>query len=567
MTAFLTVPTPRLFSNKENTPSLYTSGSPSPSSTSTSTNPSTFELTDIDAISTSLQSSLSGIRPSSKKTQGQGLGLGRAPKLTHRKHAAKPYHRVGSIQRAKRAANRSASGSGSRAGAASQPAGAKRSARARPPGGEAAAVKLSHGPPSKPLGRDTTPIKPACGVKDRVRLDQWRRSVWRPAREIHGQVKVPLMLPYPRFPPVPAIPTSELRDVPIPYILQRLAPLLPSISTITLSHRPYATVPHPHHHLLDIPQGSTLALAIPEVVDGSKPHWAIKARGREPDMVLAIGWKGAGNASGAAPASGCEASSKMAVPIMSLVFATQCAYWPALVSPDVSEPAAVATPSTPAHESLATIDESDEVQGASSPLPPASSASSSSWSTADSSSSNSSSNSSSSAARHTLHPPTHDALGFLHVPVVPLLLPSPETFNLIHRHLHHPRRPLLPDLLDLPEHCTSRSAVLDALREAPVQDLMNRLASLQGFWQNLCALGVGRASTWRQLGEAWACVLGVIAGHGMLLRGVQAPAGEAMDVDAGEAKMPGHGRRRLTAAEEVAWEWLRAERDGGENVP
>jgi hypothetical protein len=44
---------------------------------------------------------------------------------------------------------------------------------------------------------------------------------------------------------------------------------------------------------------------------------------------------------------------------------------------------------------------------------------------------------------------------------------------------------------------------------------MGKLEVIHGVWQNLCALGVASDATWAQLGEAWGCVVGVIAGRAM----------------------------------------------------
>lgn len=144
---------PRVSSNKENSP------------------PSSIALNDIDAISLSLRTSLSGVTPPPKK-KIVALGLGRAPKFTYRRHSNKPYNRSTSITRAKKAAVKSKS---------VRPKAAIKKSKTRPP-----PLKLVQGP-------DVESAKLA-------RLERLRRAVWHPPAPVPGQVKVPLKLPYPRFP-------------------------------------------------------------------------------------------------------------------------------------------------------------------------------------------------------------------------------------------------------------------------------------------------------------------------------------------------------------------------------
>ncbi|WVF72427.1 hypothetical protein IAT40_007242 [Kwoniella sp. CBS 6097] len=606
MTSYLSAPsthhrTPRVISNKENSPS-----------------PSVFEFTDIDAISTSLRTSLSGVNPSStaKKPTLGGLSIGRAPKFTYRKHSSKPYGRVTSVQRAKKAANANANANAN-AGGKARPTGttvsqevrrSKRGLKNRPNPikfVDRDVESLSAGAAAG-VGAGSKGLRGNMGVMDRVRLDRWRRSIWRPSMSVLGsntnislnaaessgsgsgcgnfgaslgQIRVPLMLPYPKFPPVSPIRSKEFKDVPVQYISDRLAPLLPSISTITLAHRPYSTVPHPSSSSSSSTAQQTLALAIPEVLDGSKPHWADKAQGREPDMCLGIVKKGK-EVEGA----------KMIVPVLSLVFATRCAYWPKLTTPPANQAPSTSrnvpqiqplpqsqsqrhqpTPSEKAVSTLLPCIEEEREEAASTST--SASASDTEVDTnpdadADTSFSSDSSWASepdsdfeSDGSASALPRPIRDSRGFLHLPIVTLPLPSPETFGLIHRHLHHPQRAFIPDLLSIPDHCISRSSIIDALSDQSVQDLMGKLEVLQGVWQNLCTLGIGRLSTWRQLGEAWACVVGIIAGNGILLKGIEEGLGSAMEVDGVERGDREVTRKKArTAAEDVAWEWVRREK-------
>ncbi|OWT42200.1 clampless protein 1, partial [Cryptococcus neoformans Bt1] len=468
---------PRVSSNKENSP------------------PSSIALNDIDAISLSLRTSLSGVTPPPKK-ETAALGLGRAPKFTYRRHSNKPYNRSTSITRAKKAAVKSKS---------VRPKAAIKKSKTRPP-----PLKLVQGP-------DVESAK-------LVRLERLRRAVWHPPAPVPGQVKVPLKLLYPRFPSFEYIDNEYLKEIPVQYIFDRMFPLLPSFATITLAYRPYASIPHPDPKVLP---RTTLAFAIPEVVDGSNPHWAAKARGREPDLALAVICKSVE-----------ESRGNMIVAVNSLVFATQCAYWPRLLTTSLPIPTPKRpTPSTSAASAyLPAIVETEEN------VSDASFSSSSSWSESDSEVEF--------VDVPRLPKPIKDGKGFIHLPLVPLPIPSPSTFPIIHRHLHHPSRALLPDLLGLPEHYITRSQVLDAISGLSVQQLMDKLTILQGVWQNLCRLGIGRPGTWKQLGEAWACVVGVIVGQSLLIAGQE------------EAEVQRTGRK--TAAEDVAWEWVRREKVKGQ---
>lgn len=157
---------PRISSNKENSP------------------PSSIALNDIDAISLSLRTSLSGVTPPPKKKTA-ALGLGRAPKFTYRRHSNKPYNRSTSITRAKKAAVKSKS---------VRPKAAIKKSKTRPP-----PLKLVQGP-------DVESAKLA-------RLERLRRAVWHPPAPVPGQVKVPLKLPYPRFPSFEYIDNEYLKEI------------------------------------------------------------------------------------------------------------------------------------------------------------------------------------------------------------------------------------------------------------------------------------------------------------------------------------------------------------------
>lgn len=154
---------PPVSSNKEN--------SPAPN----------IALSDIDAISLSLRTSLSGVTlPAKKKVAA--LGLGRAPKFTYRRHSNKPYNRSTSITRAKKAAVQT------------------KSVRSK------AAVKKSN---TRPL-----PLKLVQRPDvESARLERLRKAVWSPPAPVPGQVRVPLKLPYPRFPSIEYIDNEYLKEI------------------------------------------------------------------------------------------------------------------------------------------------------------------------------------------------------------------------------------------------------------------------------------------------------------------------------------------------------------------
>ncbi|WWC61398.1 uncharacterized protein I303_103981 [Kwoniella dejecticola CBS 10117] len=527
----------RTYSNKENAPSPALS---------------VFELTDIDAISTSLQTSLSGVTPgssSSRPKKANGLGIGRAPKFTYRKHSSKPYNRdrVSSVQRAKKNVNRLPS--------SANPQKSKRGLRNRP-----TPLNLRERRAER-NEEETSRMK----ITDRVRLDRWRKSVWKPsmARFKQDQLKLPFELPAPQIPPI-SIQDRYLANIPIDYIQARLRPMLPSIATVTLAYRPYSTVPHPDP---TVPKGLTLPLAIPEIMNGDKSHWAARLKGREPDMVLAVHQKGAAE------------KEKMLVPVLSTVFAAQCAHWPGLThqisTTTPSEPStsssssssSVASASSVAgyyrrtqseaavSQSLPAIIESSE-DGSEIETETASDTERDPDSNSDtetemdgSESSNTSWSSESEDDQLAIPPPVKDHMGFLHLPIVPFPLPSSATFGIIHRNLHHPSRSIVPDLLNLPEDQSSAlESIVDVLRESPVQQLMEKIEIMHGVWNNLVCLGISDEKTWKELGQAWSCVLGIITGHAIL------------NLDIPPEQIDGTKSTPKTLTEKIAWEWVREER-------
>ncbi|WWD15730.1 hypothetical protein CI109_100152 [Kwoniella shandongensis] len=484
-------------------------------------------------------SSLSGAVPSSsssrskKSTTVGGLGIGRAPKYTTagRRGSNKPYSRISSVQRAKKAANKAYMAKSIRKGDE------KRKVRR-------AESELNDVERAKALRAEQE------RTMLRERTERWRNSVWRSGKAIPGnQVRIPLQLPCPILPPVPSISTKELNDVPPAYILHQLRPLLSTIARTAFSYKQHAEVAHPDP---SIDPRTTIAFRLPELLE--KQLDADPARRfLEADMALCVLKKGRE-----------EEGVKFMIPVSSLVWASQCCFWQDLVVPHFRPVAAssqLATQTSTQNEKsqvgttpLAPINEADEDVDTDADSDTevddssiySSASESSSWS----------STTSTTNTESTLYPdqfpaPLRDG-SYLHLPLAQISLPSPETFLLLLHHLHHPSRPIILDLLGnaLPETTKSRSDVLDVICNWSVQHLMDKLEVVQGFWQNLVCLGIGNKSTWRQMGEVWACLVGTIAGKGMMLNDDKDKIGERPQ-----------GERLRSAAEEVAWELVRRERE------
>ncbi|KAI0681574.1 hypothetical protein C8T65DRAFT_704097 [Cerioporus squamosus] len=112
------------------------------------------------------------------------------------------------------------------------------------------------------------------------------------------------------------------------------------------------------------------------------------------------------------------------------------------------------------------------------------------------------------ADRHSLPPSTTVPLypappRRLTLPIVPLTVPSPETYALLHAYLHTMR----PDTL--------LASLLPALAQSfPPLSAAGSSAGpgkshyvINGLWQNVCALGVFDAELWGVMDLAWEVVL------------------------------------------------------------
>lgn len=97
------------------------------------------------------------------------------------------------------------------------------------------------------------------------------------------------------------------------------------------------------------------------------------------------------------------------------------------------------------------------------------------------------------------------------LPTITIRLPSPSTFVLVHQHLHLPDRSFVPALLDLPRDRCAPADIVAALSKLDGKALMATVERIHGVWSNVCALGIGRASTWRDMSEAWGSAMGRLA--------------------------------------------------------
>jgi hypothetical protein len=108
------------------------------------------------------------------------------------------------------------------------------------------------------------------------------------------------------------------------------------------------------------------------------------------------------------------------------------------------------------------------------------------------------------------------------VPVVPLCLPSPETFSILQSYLYTKRvDALLAMLLPAPPSTLSDTNV-------PLPDMIKRLTHhlaasgnmpllarhamiINGVWRNACALGVHDDKLWNSIEVAWEAVVGAMS--------------------------------------------------------
>ncbi|KAF8488120.1 hypothetical protein JB92DRAFT_2757760 [Gautieria morchelliformis] len=103
----------------------------------------------------------------------------------------------------------------------------------------------------------------------------------------------------------------------------------------------------------------------------------------------------------------------------------------------------------------------------------------------------------------------------LTLPVVPICLPSPETFPILMHYLYTKRGDhLLASLLPIPAQGVTPA--LDQLSKTlaatfTVQALLSRAARVHGLWSNVAALGVFDERLWRGIEMVWEVLLGALA--------------------------------------------------------
>ncbi|KAK8869992.1 hypothetical protein IAR55_000562 [Kwoniella newhampshirensis] len=506
----------RVATDKENTPVL-----------SFPTKGLNSSLADIKVMDTTLHSSLSGAVPrasKSKKSTIGSLGIGRAPKfVSQRRMSNKPYSRATSIQRAKKAANKACK--------------AKNKVTYEKNKGKGRIARVE-----EEKGLDAVENRKALEAEKekvgRERMERWRNSIWRSAVPIPAdRVRIPLMLPRANIPPVPMINTNTAKEVPPAYVYQQLRESLPEIEQIQSYCTQQYNIPHPDP---TVPPGTTITLTLRPDHEMKHAEADPSARMLDPDMALCLLRKGKE-----------EDGALLVVPVLSLVWASQCAFWNHLIAPYTMPSRPRSGPSSasavkeekiePDSYSLGPIEETEEDDQSDTAT---TCSSDSAWlSTGSTISSKTDSTSSETIA------PVRDGK-YLHLPYFEISVPSPETFLMVARHLHNPQRHLIIDLLGLPPPQRARLDVLDVICDWSVQKLMDRLGVLQGFWQNIVCFGISHRSTWEQLAAAWACVIGVIAGHGMALK---------------EDQIGERPEKLRCGAEEVAWEYVRrvrAKRNG-----
>lgn len=204
-----------------------------------------------------------------------------------------------------------------------------------------------------------------------------------------------------------------------------------------------------------------------------------------------------------------------------LVYAAQCAYFPSLPMtypvrvrldglesiPEDASVCSSAASSETSHD-LTSTDATNEVDrsGISPNVDAAANADAADDADDASDVSDAASISSVSEASDALHTPS-----YLHLPLLGLEVPFPETWELLHVRLHSSDSYCWQkQLLGLPG-ADSPATARRLLAAMKWDELMGVMRRVHGTWQNCCALGVGNDRIWEQLGSAWGCVVDVIA--------------------------------------------------------
>jgi len=122
-----------------------------------------------------------------------------------------------------------------------------------------------------------------------------------------------------------------------------------------------------------------------------------------------------------------------------------------------------------------------------------------------------------------------DSVGQMTLPVIPLCIPSPETFSQLSAYLYlkdasHLLATLLPtgtltptSILSLDSELDSDSPELQQFSEKlratyTAHALLMHAMTINGLWRNACALGVFDGQLWEVLDLAWDAVIGALEG-------------------------------------------------------
>ncbi|ORY25745.1 hypothetical protein BCR39DRAFT_590023 [Naematelia encephala] len=527
---------PRLFSNKEN-----------------STIPLTHHLSTTSSSASTTANSL-------LKPRVGGIGI--APKRRLHHQVNKPYNRVASVQRAKEKANK----------------GPKR----RP-------VPLS----LQLSGTGTIQASPQSKYSGSKHHQQQQQDQQQQQQNRHserstpatsasrpetsgGGITIPLALPLIDIPPVRPVLTEDGEYIPADYTVAKLLPEMNRLYIASALYRPFTTSSSGETTFGTLEDGRvTLPFALPL---GISDKARANCHDHEPDVCLYITRNGQGVG--------------RAIPVNEMVYRSQCSYWKGTGDfEDEQETSSVSVNSDISTDtvSLSTIREEDDDGSESRSIDDNDPESRSTddndpepRSTDDGD--NSRSAKFRSSARFTDDKPnyrsahnkvnsdshsTHDRSDSTHdnsdskyhldLALIHLPLPSPETFNVIHHHLHFPLIPFYSNLLDLPPPSPSHSSPSPShssptlysstspdlrstttsparpstqtirgsstptttttyqakLRTLSQPELLLRLERIHGVWRNLCALGMGRKKTWTQVAEAWGWCIDALLFNGM----------------------------------------------------
>ncbi|GJJ14747.1 hypothetical protein Clacol_010591 [Clathrus columnatus] len=101
----------------------------------------------------------------------------------------------------------------------------------------------------------------------------------------------------------------------------------------------------------------------------------------------------------------------------------------------------------------------------------------------------------------------------LTLPVLPMRLPSPRTFNLLLRYLYtHRTSDILSALLPLPAHNCSDAAKMSSRLASAYNSptLISLVSAVHGFWSNVAALGIFEDPLWEVIDFSWEVLLGAL---------------------------------------------------------